>query len=488
MDLKEVLSGIVIKKTINNRKLNISNTTIKNIVFDSRKVEQNSLFVAVKGTQVDGHDYIEKAIDKGASVVICEQVPTKTTVLAEAIFFQVKDTAATLGFLAQNFNDHPSKKIQLIGVTGTNGKTTTVTLLYNLFSQLGYKVGLLSTVENKIGVRTLAATHTTPDAITITSLLKEMVEEDCEYVFMEVSSHAIHQKRIAGLHFRGGIFTNLSHDHLDYHKSFKEYIYAKKQFFDDLPPSAFALTNVDDKQGSVMIQNTKAQIATYSLRKIASYKAKILENRIEGLHLTINNQALFCRLIGVFNAYNLLAVYATGHLLGQNAMELLVLLSNLKAAEGRFDTIVENGKIGIVDYAHTPDALENVLDTIKKIAKNTQQIVTVIGCGGDRDKAKRPIMTTVACNKSDTIILTSDNPRSENPYDILKDMEAGIPEAAVSKVLIIEDREQAIKTACKLARKGDIILIAGKGHEKYQEKKGNKFPFDDKQTLINKLR
>jgi len=484
MNLKQLISGITIKYTIGNPET----TNIGTVVFDSRKVEKDSLFVALSGTQVDGHQFIEQAIQKGAIAIACKILPEDKNLFKGITFLQVEDTANALGLIARNFYSNPSTKLKLIGVTGTNGKTTSVTLLYNLFTNLGYKVGLLSTVHNKIGPRTISATHTTPDVLTINSLLEEMVAEGCDYVFMEVSSHAIHQNRIKGLHFRGGIFTNLSHDHLDYHKTFKSYIYAKKKFFDELPKSAFALTNLDDKQGRVMVQNTKAQIATYSLKKLADYKAKILENRMEGLHLIINNQALFCRLVGVFNAYNLLAAYAAAHLLEEEPQNILMLLSNLKAAEGRFDTIIQEGKIGIVDYAHTPDALENVLDTIKKVAKKSQNIITVVGCGGDRDRAKRPIMAAVACNKSHTVILTSDNPRTEEPYSILKEMEKGVPAAAAEKVLVIEDRAQAIKTACKIAKKGDIILVAGKGHEKYQEINGKKFPFDDKQTLINKLR
>ena len=483
MKIYQLLSGIAIENTIGNSDKQITST-----VFDSRKIEQGSLFVAVRGTQVDGHQYIQKAIKQGAVAIVCEEIPIEEDQVAHTTYIQVADTSVALGLIAQNIYDHPSKKLQLIGVTGTNGKTTSATLLYQLFTQLGYKVGLLSTVENKIGSQVLTATHTTPDALTINALLQQMVVAGCDYAFMEVSSHAIHQNRIKGLQFRGGIFTNLSHDHLDYHNTFKEYINAKKKFFDDLPPTAFALTNIDDKQGKIMVQNTKAEIATYSLQRIATYKAKILENRVEGLHLTFNDQAVFCRLIGIFNAYNLLAVYGVGDLLGVDPEELLLILSNLKAAEGRFDTVVLQGKIGIIDYAHTPDALENVLDTIQKIATKAQQIITVVGCGGDRDRTKRPIMAKVACQKSDTVILTSDNPRSENPHHILEEMEQGVPESASSKVLVIENREQAIKTACKLARAGDIILIAGKGHEKYQEIKGEKFPFDDKQTLINKLR
>lgn len=458
---------------------------ISKVAFDSRKVELLSLFVAVRGTQVDGHQYIDKAIEKGAVVIVCEKLPeyTKDTIT----YITVTNSAVALGEIAHNFFHQPSKKLQLIGVTGTNGKTTTVTLLHRLFLALGYKVGLLSTVENRVGQAVIPSTHTTPDAIAINALLNDMVEMGCEYAFMEVSSHAIHQDRIKGLIFRGGIFTNISHDHLDYHQTFKEYINAKKKFFDNLSKTAFALTNIDDKNGKVMVQNTKATIVTYGLKKMADFKAKILDNRIEGLHLTINDQELYCRLVGVFNAYNLLAVYGVGKLLGFNNLELLTNLSNLSPAEGRFDTLVKNNKIGIIDYAHTPDALENVLDTISKVAKRLQKIITVIGCGGDRDITKRPIMAKVACEKSDMVILTSDNPRSEEPASILEDMEKGVPESSSHKVLVIADRKQAIKTACKIAKSGDIILVAGKGHEKYQEIKGEKFPFDDKQTLINEL-
>jgi len=480
MKLEPILSNIIIEQKVGH-----TNREISKVVFDSRKVEAASLFIAVRGTQVDGHRFIEKAIESGATVIICETLPEKLN--ESVLYIKVANSAAALGMLAHNYYQHPSKKLQLIGVTGTNGKTTTVTLLHRLFSELGYKVGLLSTVENKIGQKTIPSTHTTPDAIAINALLEEMVNQGCEYAFMEVSSHAIHQERINGLVFKGGIYTNISHDHLDYHKTFKEYINAKKKFFDDLPKTAFALTNVDDKNGKIMVQNTKAQIATYGLRRMADYKAKILGNRIEGLHLTVNEQELYCRLVGIFNAYNLLAVYGVGKLLDFDNVELLTILSNLAAAEGRFDTVVKNGKVGIVDYAHTPDALVNVLDTIQAVAKRSQKIITLVGCGGDRDKAKRPIMAKVACEKSDMVILTSDNPRSEAPETILADMEKGIPEEANHKVLIISDRKQAIKTASKFAKTGDIILVAGKGHEKYQEIKGEKFPFDDKQILINEL-
>ncbi len=480
MKLMPLLSTVPLEKVVGTLEKEVNE-----VAFDSRKVKPASVFVAVKGTQVNGHQFIEQAILRGAGVIVCEELPK---ILQKAItYIKTANSAAALGIIAHNYYQQPSEKLHLVGVTGTNGKTTTATLLHRLFTRLGYKVGLLSTVENKIGQQTILATHTTPDALTVNALLNDMVETGCEYAFMEVSSHAIHQERISGLQFRGGIFTNISHDHLDYHKTFKEYIRAKKKFFDDLPKNAFALTNVDDKHGKTIAQNTIAKVATYGLRRLADFKAKILDNRMEGLHLTINDQELFCRLVGVFNAYNLLAVYATGKLLNFKELELLTALSDLRPAEGRFDTFTKNGKIGIVDYAHTPDALENVLDTIQKIANRSQKIITLVGCGGDRDKAKRPVMAKVACNKSDVIILTSDNPRNEEPEAILADMEKGIPSEAIEKVLIISDRKQAIKTACQLAKSGDIILVAGKGHEKYQEIKGKKLPFDDKQTLIDKL-
>lgn len=480
MKLEILLSNVTI-----NQYAGSSDKDISLITFDSRKAAPLSLFVAVRGVQTDGHRFINKAIQKGAIAIVCEILPEKLE--QEITYLVVENSSIALGLIAHNFYGQPSSKLQLVGVTGTNGKTTTVTLLHRLLMSLGYKTGLLSTVENKIGNMTLEASLTTPDAITTNALLSEMVDSGCAYAFMEVSSHAIHQNRISGLIFRGGIFTNISHDHLDYHKTFKEYINTKKQFFDHLPKSAFALTNIDDKNGSVMVQNTSAKVATYGLRKMTDFKAKILDNRIEGLHLIIDDQELYCRLVGVFNAYNLLAVYGTGTLLGLDKLELLTALSNLRPAEGRFDTVIKNNRVGIIDYAHTPDALVNVLDTIQKIAKPNQRIITLVGCGGDRDKAKRPIMAKVACERSDMVILTSDNPRSENPDAILEDMEKGIPEEAQPKVLILSNRKQAIKTACRIAQEGDIILVAGKGHEKYQEIKGKKLPFDDKQTLINEL-
>lgn len=457
--------------------------SVSEIIFDSRKAKTGSLFVAVRGTQVDGHDFLESAIQKGSDMIVCETLPET---LNEAVtYIQVSDSAAALGQMASNFYENPSSKIKLVGVTGTNGKTTTVTLLYRLFSDLGYKVGLLSTVENIIAGQVIPSTHTTPDAVQINALIEEMVNSGCEYAFMEVSSHAIHQHRITGLTFAGGLFTNLSHDHLDYHKTFKAYIKAKKMFFDILESSAFALTNIDDRNGLVMLQNTKARKFTYALRRLADFKAKIIENNLTGLYLELDKQELFARLIGEFNAYNLLSVYSVAVLLEQEKFEILQSLSKLKSAEGRFDYVMsEDQKItAIVDYAHTPDALEKVLSTIDKLKSGNSKVITVVGCGGDRDKKKRPVMAKVACDYSHQVILTSDNPRSEEPEDILKDMEAGIPPYATQKSITIVNRKEAIKVACKLAQPEDIILVAGKGHEKYQEIKGVKHDFDDKAIL-----
>jgi UDP-N-acetylmuramoyl-L-alanyl-D-glutamate--2,6-diaminopimelate ligase len=461
---------------------------VTDLQFDSRKVTTGSCFVATRGTITDGHLYINKAIENGAKSVVCEELPSE--LIDNVTYVVVADSSEALGQMAANFYDHPSKKLKLVGVTGTNGKSTTVTLLYDLFTKLGYKVGLLSTIENKIGRKKLDATHTTPDAVTINLLIQNMVESGCDFAFMEVSSHAIHQKRIAGLTFAGGVFTNISHDHLDYHKTFKEYIYAKKEFFDNLPKTAFALTNIDDKRGMVMLQNTHAKKQTYSIRSMADFKAKILDNSLTGLHLEMAGEEFFGRLIGTFNAYNLLSTFATAILLEQDKSEVLVALSSLKAAEGRFDYLQNQATkiIGIVDYAHTPDALEKVLMTIHKLREGNGQIITVVGCGGDRDRAKRPKMAKVACDYSDQIILTSDNPRSEDPEAIIEEMEAGIPPYNVRNVLSIINRKQAIKTACTIAQSGDIILIAGKGHEKYQETKGERKHFDDKEELRDGLR
>jgi len=460
--------------------------TINQLVFDSRKVQPNDLFIAVKGHATDGHQFIDNAIAAGIKVVVAEQLPN--TILPEITYIQVADSAETLGKLASAFFGHPSQQLALVGITGTNGKTTTATLLYDLYIAMGYKTGLISTVANRIVEQVQTATHTTPDAIGLNQLLSEMVAAGCDYVFMEVSSHAIHQRRIAGVQFTGGVFTNLSHDHLDYHGTFREYIYAKKQFFDDLPKAAFALTNIDDKQGEIMVQNTKANIARYSLRRLTDFKAKVIDNSLSGLQLKLDEEDFFSRLIGGFNAYNLLAVYATAKLLGAEKIDTLTLMSGLQSAEGRFEYLIHPKTLvyAIVDYAHTPDALEKVLTTLKKLSRNKEQILTVVGCGGDRDKKKRPVMASIACQYSDQVVLTSDNPRSENPEDIIREMEAGISTDTAKKVLSITNREQAIRTACKLARPGDFILVAGKGHEKYQEINGVKHPFDD-QALLKKI-
>ncbi len=460
---------------------------VQQITFDSRKVSNDYLFIAVRGTQVDGHRFIDKAIEKGATAIICEELPE--TLNDDVTYLKVPNSAEAAGLAANRFFDEPSSKLKLVGITGTNGKTTTATLLYKLYKSMGYKTGLLSTVEHRIDETIVPSTHTTPNPIELNELLNSMVEAGCEYAFMEVSSHAIHQHRIAGLEFVGGVFTNISHDHLDYHKTFKEYIYTKKKFFDQLNKNAFALTNIDDRRGEVMVQNTKATIHEYSLKKLAAFKAKIIDNSITGLHLELDGNEFFSRLIGEFNAYNLLAVYATAMLLNSEKLETLTALSKLKSAEGRFDYILSPSKkvIGIVDYAHTPDALEKVLMTIERLRNKNEQVITVVGCGGDRDKKKRPIMAKIACNYSDHVIITSDNPRTENPDTIISEMEKGIPPFAVKKVLSITNRKQAIKAACRLAQQGDIILVAGKGHEKYQEINGVKHPFDDKIILKEEL-
>lgn len=478
-------------KSLNNILINIEtiqtigdhDIMVADIAFDSRKVGKDSMFVAVKGTQVDGHKFIEKAITLGAKVVVCENLPTDLN--DEVTYVNVKNSGKALGGLASNFYDNPSEKLKLVGITGTNGKTTCVTILFKLFMGMGYKTGLLSTVENKIGNLIIPATHTTPNPVELNALLAEMVESGCDYVFMEVSSHAIEQGRIAGLDFDGGVFTNITHDHLDYHKTFKNYINVKKKFFDDLGKNAFALTNIDDRRGEVMLQNTKAKKHTYAVKKMADFKAKIVENSLLGLQLILNDKEFYSRLIGEFNAYNLLAVYGTAMLLGHDDMEVLTILSDLQSAEGRFDYIVSETKniVGIVDYAHTPDALEKVLTTIDNLKAGDSKVITVVGCGGDRDRKKRPIMAKVACDYSDQVILTSDNPRTEDPYAILEEIEKGIPPYATQKVLMIENRRQAIKTACTLANENDIILVAGKGHEKYQDISGVKHHFDDKEEL-----
>ena len=455
---------------------------ITGVQTDSRKIVPGNIFIAVRGSAVDGHEFIDKAIALGASTIVCEQIRDAREGIT---YVQVNDCAEAAGLMAHNYFDHPTNTIKLVGVTGTNGKTTIATLLYKLFTCLGYKCGLISTVENMVAGVIIPSTHTTPDPVSLNELLKQMVDEGCAYAFMEVSSHAIHQKRIAGLEFRGAIFSNITHDHLDYHKTFDEYIKAKKAFFDNLNSSAFAITNVDDKRGSVMLQNTAARQFTYSLKTMADFKGRILENILTGLVMTVNEQEVHFRLIGEFNAYNLLAVYGAAICLGEDKSQVLQCLSNTTGAEGRFDYIISarDKVIGIVDYAHTPDALVNVLETIKKLRQGHEQVITVVGCGGDRDKTKRPVMGEVACEHSDRVIFTSDNPRSEDPTKILEDMEATLNSAAKRKYIAIADRKQAIKTAVDMAQPEDIVLIAGKGHEKYQDIKGVKHHFDDKEVL-----
>ncbi|WP_018614975.1 UDP-N-acetylmuramoyl-L-alanyl-D-glutamate--2,6-diaminopimelate ligase [Segetibacter koreensis] len=463
-----------------------TNLDVKDIQIDSRKVTENSVFVAIKGSVSDGHNFITTAISKGAKVIVCEVMPT---LVAEGVtYLQVENSQEAVAHMAHHYYNEPSTKLKLVGVTGTNGKTTIATLLYKLFSQLGYKCGLISTVQNHVGKIAIASTHTTPDAISLQSLLNDMVQAGCTHVFMEVSSHAIHQHRTTGLDFVGGLFSNITHDHLDYHKTFDEYISVKKKFFDNLTSSAFAISNLDDKRGQVMLQNSAAKKYYYSLTTMAEFKGKILENSLTGLVMTVNDKEVHFRLIGEFNAYNILAVYGAAICLGENSDEVLTTLSMLTGAEGRFDYLVSTSKIiGIVDYAHTPDALENVLNTIKRLRKGNEQVITIVGCGGDRDKTKRPIMAEIACVLSDRAILTSDNPRSEDPLEILKDMEAGLGSASKRKYVAIADRKEAIKMAVSMAKPFDIILIAGKGHEKYQEIKGVKHPFDDKEVLNEML-
>ena len=460
--------------------------TISKIEFDSRKIELNDVFVAIRGTLSDGHDYIEKALSLGVIAVICEEFPS---VLVNGVtYIKVKDSNEALAFLAANYYDNPSENIRLVGVTGTNGKTTIASLLYQLFKKAGYKVGLLSTVKIMVDEQEFKATHTTPDSLTINKYLDLMVQEGCEFCFMEVSSHGVHQKRTEALRFEGGVFTNLSHDHLDYHNTFAEYRDVKKSFFDNLPKSAFAITNIDDKNGLVMLQNTKAKKLTYALKSYADYKAQILENQLSGLLLKINDNEVWVKLIGSFNAYNLLAIYGVAVELGIEKVEALRLLSELESVSGRFQFIVSDTKItAIVDYAHTPDALENVLKTIEDIRTKNEQLITVVGCGGDRDKTKRPIMANIASSMSDKAIFTSDNPRTENPETIIEEMEKGVEPQNFKKTVSILDRKQAIKTACQLANPNDIILIAGKGHETYQEVNGVRHDFDDLQIVTELL-
>ncbi|MEO6869817.1 MAG: UDP-N-acetylmuramoyl-L-alanyl-D-glutamate--2,6-diaminopimelate ligase [Ginsengibacter sp.] len=477
--LQDILYGVKI--------LGVSGTPgidVKDLQINSRSVTNGTCFIAIKGTLTDGHQFIDQAIAGGASSIVCEQLPEQLQKSVQ--YIQVENSAAAAGIMAHNFYGQPSQNLSLIGVTGTNGKTTIATLLYQLFTGLGYYCGLISTVENKIGDKTFSASHTTPDPIELNELLGRMKEAGCTHVFMEVSSHALVQKRVAGLKFSGALFTNITHDHLDYHKTFDEYISAKKLLFDNLDSEAFAISNADDRRGSVMLQNTKAKKYYYSLKTVAEFKGRIIENSITGLVLLINDIEVHCRLIGTFNAYNLLGVYGAAICLGQNKEDVLRILSTLKGAEGRFDYIIsqQDKIVGIVDYAHTPDALLNVLATIKKIRQGEEKIITVVGCGGNRDKTKRPEMAEVACEYSDRIIFTSDNPRNEEAADIIEDMEKGVPLTARKKCISIADRKEAIKTAVSLAGEKDILLVAGKGHEKYQEIKGVRNDFDDKKILI----
>ncbi|MCH7658041.1 MAG: UDP-N-acetylmuramoyl-L-alanyl-D-glutamate--2,6-diaminopimelate ligase [Bacteroidetes bacterium] len=475
--LKEILHGINILKITGSQEIKVNR-----LQFDSREIEAEDLFVAVKGTQSDGHNYIRSAVDNGASVVVCEKIPARISERVACV--RVSNSAVALGKIAANFYGNPSGTLKLVGVTGTNGKTTIVHLLFNLLRKYGYKAGLLSTTGNIVIDNEIPATHTTPDIVQINRLLAEMVKQGCEYAFMEVSSHALVQYRTAGLTFKGGIFTNITHDHLDYHKNFGQYINAKKKFFDDLGKDAFALVNADDKNYKIMVQNCNASISTYALRSVADFKGRIIESLYEGTQLELDNQEVWTRLIGEFNVYNLLAVYATASLLGLKKDDLIRFISKSEPVPGRFETIrSKGGVIAVVDYAHTPDALKNIMNVLVKIKKQNKQLITVIGAGGDRDKSKRPVMAGIAVTKSDKVILTSDNPRTENPQKIIDDMYKGVGKNEQRKVLILVDRKEAIKIACMLAEKEDVILIAGKGHETYQEIKGVKYHFDDREVV-----
>lgn len=478
MKLRELLHAIPVLDLWGDHDIEISSLT-----FDSRRAEEGSLFIAVRGERADGHNFIEDVIQKGSVAVIVDEMPENRT--KGITYVCVHDTAYALGVAAANYYDNPSRKLKLVGITGTNGKTTTATLLYQLFNKLDYSAGLISTIENRVGAEVYPAKYTTPDPIVLNSLLREMVEEGCDYCFMEVSSHAVVQQRIAGLQFAGGVFTNISHDHLDFHETFDKYIKAKKSFFDNLDRNAFALSNVDDKNGRVMLQNTFAHSKTYALKSMADFRLKVVESHFDGTLVQVDeSEDVWVRLVGTFNAYNLLAVYGVAILLEQETKKVLTALSDLGAAEGRFEIIVsEKGTIGIVDYAHTPDALKNVLKTIQSLKKIGQKVITVVGCGGDRDKTKRPEMAEVACRLSDSVILTSDNPRTEDPKQIVLDMEKGVPSEMKRKVFTILDREEAIKAACHIAQGNDVVLVAGKGHETYQEINGERFPFDDMEIL-----
>lgn len=480
--LKDILYKVPLEAVIGD-----TNTAVNAIHFDSRKVDSNDVFVAIKGTKSNGHDFIESSIKKGASVIVCEELPKAQE--SGVTYVQVRDSHKALAIMAANFYGNPSENLKLVGVTGTNGKTTIASLLYQLFTKAGFKVGLLSTVEIKVGEESFKTMHTTPDSLVINSYLKKMNQAGVEYCFMEVSSHGIAQHRTTALKFAGGIFTNLSHEHLDYHSSFAEYRDVKKRFFDELSPSAFALTNADDKNGPVMLQNTKAKKVTYALKSYADYSAKILENEFSGLLLKINGQDVWTKLIGSFNAYNVLAIYAASELLGLKTMESLKYISELQAVSGRFQYFISEGKVtAIVDYAHTPDALQNVLETINSIRTKNEELITVVGCGGDRDKSKRPKMGHIASALSTKVIFTSDNPRTEDPDKIVEEVEAGVEPQNFKKVMSVTNRRQAIKTACQIAGKNDIILIAGKGHETYQEINGERFDFDDLKIVTEYLK
>lgn len=460
---------------------------INGICFDSRQVRPGFLFIAVKGTLTDGHDYLAKAVEGGAVAIVCERLPE--SIDERIVYVTVKNSGYALGIVASNFYGNPSEKLKLTGVTGTNGKTTTATLLYQLFMRMGFRVGLISTVENRIVREVIPATHTTPDPINLNRLFREMLEAGCTHVFMEVSSHAIDQGRIAGVKFTGAIFTNITHDHLDYHKTFENYIKVKKKYFDELTADAFALVNADDKRGMVMLQNTKATRYTFGLKKMVDFKGKIMTNSIEGLELEVNGKSVWFKMIGDFNAYNLLGVYGAAILLGEESDNVLTHLSSLPGAPGRFEQIVPGSPItAIVDYAHTPDALKNVLETIGQFRTGQEQVITVVGCGGNRDRTKRPLMASIACKLSDKVVLTSDNPRDEDPMEIIREMQSGVTPTESKKTLVIADREEAIKTACMMAKEKDIILVAGKGHETYQEIKGVKHPFDDREVVERMLK
>jgi UDP-N-acetylmuramoyl-L-alanyl-D-glutamate--2,6-diaminopimelate ligase len=481
-ELKDILYKVHITSTSGDMGANV-----KSICFDSRKVKPGSLFVAVKGTLSDGHSFIEKAVNLGASVIVAEKLPENIS--DKVTYVTVKNSAHALGVIAANFFDNPSHKIKLVGVTGTNGKTTVVTLLFKLFNSLGHRSGMLSTVVNKIVDKEIPSTHTTPDPIQLNELLVQMLEAKCTHCFMEVSSHAIDQERVGGLKFIGGIFTNITHDHLDYHKTFENYIKAKKKYFDELSSDAFALVNADDKRGMVMLQNTKAKKQSFGLKKMVDFKGKIITNSIEGLEMEIGGKTVWFKLIGDFNAYNLLAVYGAAMLLEEESDEILTHLSAMQGAPGRFELVRPGSKIiAIVDYAHTPDALKNVLETIAHFRTGTEQVITVVGCGGNRDKTKRPLMASIACRFSDKVVITSDNPRDEDPQEIIREMKTGIGPTETKKTVIMADREEAIKTAIMLAKEKDIILVAGKGHEAYQEIKGVKYPFDDKEVVERMLK